>query len=76
MNDEKLVRYMERGAAKYWGKYRGFVQDRNDPEQLGRIKVTVPSLLRDAITGWAWPAVPYAGKNLGLFFVPQVGDLL
>jgi len=76
VNDEKLARFIERSENKYWGKYRGFVQDRDDKEQLGRLKVTVPSVLGDAITGWAWPAVPYAGANLGFFFLPQVNDLV
>lgn len=74
--DEKMARYVERAEGKYWGKYRGFVQDNNDPEQLGRLKVTVPSLLADAVSGWAWPAVPYAGAGIGFFFMPQVGDLV
>lgn len=74
--DERMARYVERAEGKYWGKYRGFVQDNNDPEQLGRLKVTVPSLLADAVTGWAWPAVPYAGAGIGFFFMPQVGDLV
>jgi len=74
--DEKMARYIERAEGKYWGKYRGFVQDNNDPEQLGRLKVAVPSLLADAVSGWAWPAVPYAGAGIGFFFMPQVGDLV
>lgn len=74
--DERMARYVERAEGKYWGKYRGFVQDNNDPEQLGRLKVTVPSLLADAVTGWAWPAVPYAGAGIGFFFMPQAGDLV
>lgn len=71
-----MARYVERAEGKHWGKYRGFVQDNNDPEQLGRLKVTVPSLLADAVSGWAWPAVPYAGAGIGFFFIPQVGDLV
>lgn len=74
--DERMARYVERAEGKYWGKYRGFVQDNNDPEQLGRLKVTVPSLLADAVSGWAWPAAPYAGAGIGFFFMPQVGDLV
>jgi uncharacterized protein involved in type VI secretion and phage assembly len=76
VNDEKLARFLERGENKYWGKYRGFVKDRNDTDKLGRLKLQVPSVLGDAITGWAWPALPYAGANLGFFFLPQVGDLV
>jgi uncharacterized protein involved in type VI secretion and phage assembly len=74
--DEQFARYVERNEGKYWGKYRGLVVDRNDPEQLGRLKVKVPSLLADATTGWAWPASPYAGAGAGFFFIPQVDDLV
>jgi uncharacterized protein involved in type VI secretion and phage assembly len=76
VNDETMARFIERSENKFFGKYRGFVQDRNDPGKLGRLRLKVPSLLGDAQTGWAWPALPYAGANLGFFFVPQVGDLV
>lgn len=74
--DETLARFIEKTQNKLWGKYRGFVQDRDDPEQLGRLKVKVPSLLGDAVTGWAWPVTPYGGAGIGFFFLPQVGDLV
>jgi len=76
VNDETLARHLARAEQQYFGKYRGFVQDRNDPEKLGRLKVTVPSLLNEAVTGWAWPVLPYAGAGIGFFFLPQVGDLV
>jgi len=64
--------YQEWAQSRHWGKYRGFVADRDDPERLGRLRVRVPSLLADAETGWAWPSVPYPG----LFLLPAVGDLV
>jgi uncharacterized protein involved in type VI secretion and phage assembly len=74
--DERLARIVERMQGRHWGKYRGVVEDRNDPQQLGRLKLKVPSLLDAAVTGWAWPAAPYAGAGIGLFAIPQVGDLV
>jgi uncharacterized protein involved in type VI secretion and phage assembly len=74
--DERVARFIERNENKHWGKYRGLVVDRNDPERLGRLKLRVPSLLADAATGWAWPAAPYAGADVGFFFIPQVDDLV
>jgi uncharacterized protein involved in type VI secretion and phage assembly len=74
--DERLTRLLERIENRYFGKYRGTVADRADPRQLGRLKLRVPSVLADAITGWAWPAASYAGKGIGLFAVPQVGDIV
>lgn len=76
MNEDDLARFIERSEQKHWGKYRGVVEDRNDPDQLGRLRVRVPSLLGDAITGWAWPVTPYGGAGTGFFFLPQVGDLV
>ena len=67
----QLAREVER---RYYGKYRGFVVDNDDPEQLGRLKLTVPSVLGDAVvTGWAMPCVPYGGaEGQGLLMVPDV----
>lgn len=42
---------------RLWGKYRGFVVDRNDPKKLGRLRVRVPALFGPYPTGWAWPCV-------------------
>jgi hypothetical protein len=45
----------ESGNQRFFGNYRGVVFDNNDPEKLGRIRVTVPQLFADTATGWAWP---------------------
>ena len=76
MNDDLTARFIARSQDKLWGKYRGTVYDRDDPEQLGRLRVKVPSLLGDAVTGWAWPVSPFAGAGHGLFLLPRVGDLV
>lgn len=58
----------------YYSTYFGIVQDNEDPEQMGRIKVTVPQLTGDQVIDfWARPK-SYAGTNLGFFAVPNVGD--
>lgn len=75
MTDE-LTGFIASSQDKLWGKYRGIVHDRVDPEKLGRLRLKVPSLLGDAITGWAWPVSPAAGAGHGFFFVPRVGDLV
>jgi uncharacterized protein involved in type VI secretion and phage assembly len=74
--DERVARYIERNERKYWGKCRGMVVDRDDPEQLGRLRLSVPSVFGSAETGWASPASPYAGADVGFFFLPQVGDMV
>jgi uncharacterized protein involved in type VI secretion and phage assembly len=74
--DDQTARYIEGETRKCWGKHLGRVVDRNDPLQLGRLKLRVPSVLADATTGWAWPVTPYAGAGIGFFFVPRVEDVV
>lgn len=72
--DELLQQLARQIQNKYYGKYRGFVTDNNDPEQLGRVKVRVPSVLGDAETGWALPCLPFGGlQDQGFFMVPETG---
>lgn len=57
-----------------FGKHRGFVADNADPDKLGRVKLQVPSLLADQVTGWALPCLPCGGlAGQGLLYVPDVG---
>ncbi|QRM54371.1 phage baseplate assembly protein V [Sinorhizobium sp. BG8] len=57
----------------FYGKYRGIATDVNDPNQLGRIKARIPSLLEDFETGWATPCAPYGGTTSGFFSLPPIG---
>lgn len=56
-----------------FGKYRGFVEDNQDPSNLGRLRVRVPKLLGDE-SMWAVPCVPYAGSGSGFFMLPEPGS--
>jgi hypothetical protein len=72
--DEILARLVQRVEGRYFGKYRGLVTDNSDPDNLGRIKATVPRVLSEKETGWALPAFIYGGAaEQGLFAVPDVG---
>jgi len=64
---------MSPAAKKYYGKYRGTVLVNVDPLQIGRIQVMVPDVSALLPSSWAMPCVPIAGKQMGTFFVPQVG---
>lgn len=60
------------GCPTFYGKYRGIVTDNNDPNKLGRIKAKVQDVLGDRDSGWALPALPYAGDGVGLYLIPPV----
>ncbi len=71
---EEIVQQLSQQAQqRYYGKYRGFVTDNRDPETRGRMKLRVPSVLGDQVTGWALPCLPFGGlANQGLFMIPEV----
>lgn len=73
MVEELLQQLIERLDNRYYGKYRGYVSNVEDPQQQGRIKARVPRLFGDAETGWALPCAPYAGPDVGLYAVPELG---
>ena len=63
---------MSESATKFYGKYRGTVVNNIDPLQIARIQVSVPDV--SVIPGtWAMPCMPIAGKQEGVFMVPQIG---
>lgn len=57
----------------YFGKYRGTVLNNIDPLQTGRLLVQVPDVFGLGTSSWALACVPLAGKQMGAWFVPQVG---
>ena len=58
---------------RFTGKYLGIVVDNDDPKSLLRLRVRVPEVTGDEITGWCLPCVPYAGQDVGFFFLPESG---
>ena len=58
---------------KYFGKYRGTVVNNVDPLQVGRILAQVPDVLGPIPSSWAMPSLPFSGKQMGMWCLPQVG---
>ncbi len=58
---------------KFYGKYRGTVFNNIDPLQIGRIQAIVPDVSNIMVSSWAMPCLPIAGKQEGIFCVPQIG---
>jgi hypothetical protein len=60
---------LKRHAGKFYGKYSGEVtKNDTDPDNMGRIAVTVPSVFGIDVEVIARPCLPY-----GHFFIPEVG---
>jgi uncharacterized protein involved in type VI secretion and phage assembly len=57
-----------------YGVYVGVVADIEDPENMGRVKVTFPWRDADDQSKWARVATPMAGKNMGAYFLPEKND--
>jgi len=66
---------VERVERRFYGKYRATVVDNQDPARLGRLKLSVPSVLGpEVVSGWATPCVPYGGAaDQGFLFIPDRG---
>jgi hypothetical protein len=74
---------------RFFGIYRGVVVDNADPSKQNRIKMLVPQILGDAVTGWSWPVIgvpvhnktPYGSfsdsttQNIAAVNTPQVVTL-
>lgn len=62
---------------RYYSVYRGHVIDNNDPENLGRLKVLVPSIIgRKEHPSWVYPRNSVSGNGYGIQVLPQKGDLV
>ncbi len=59
---------------EFSGVLLGIVEDRDDPQREGRIRVSFPTFA-DRLDGfWAPIAVPMAGNGRGFRFCPEIGD--
>jgi phage baseplate assembly protein V len=50
------------------------VADNNDPDNMGRVKVKYPWFSNSSQSYWAPIAVPMAGNDRGVYFLPEVND--
>ena len=60
---------------RYYGIYRAIVTDNADPEQRGRVQLSVPVMgLTKPINIWVDPSFIGAGEQRGMFWPPEIGD--
>ncbi len=72
--EDVVAQLVERVGGRYFGKYRGVVTDVGDPNNQCRIRATVPAVLGEHPSGWALPAVPFAGDGHGMVLLPEIGS--
>jgi uncharacterized protein involved in type VI secretion and phage assembly len=60
-------------SGPFLGKYRGMVLNNIDPMQQGRLQVQVPDVAGLIPGSWAMPCLPFTGKQMGLWAIPQIG---
>lgn len=61
-------------SSQIQGVVIGLITDVDDPEGLGRVRVSFPWLPDDPLSNWARVAAPLASAERGLFFQPEIGD--
>jgi uncharacterized protein involved in type VI secretion and phage assembly len=70
-----LILPRDEGAdSRVFGVVTGVVTNNQDPEGLGRVKLKFPWLSDEEESDWARVATPMAGKERGLFLLPEVED--
>ena len=42
-------------SERFYGKYPGSVVDNADPKKLARLKLRIPSVMGEEVSGWAFP---------------------
>ena len=72
----RLVDLATPAKRKSWGNsvVLGKVTQNQDPDKLGRVRVTYPALSGNNEGNWARVVGPAAGKDRGLMMLPQVGE--
>jgi phage protein D/phage baseplate assembly protein gpV len=57
-----------------YGVVVGIVGNNLDPEGLGRVQLKLPHFSDTNLSEWARIAVPMAGDDRGIYFLPEIGD--
>ncbi len=63
---------------RYYAVYKGQVVDNKDPDFSGRLKLKVPQVWGNDVHEYWAPSrgMPSGGDGLGLFLIPNVGDIV
>ena len=61
-------------SGRFYGVVVGVVTNNSDPDNMHRVKVRFPWLSNEVESNWARVATPMAGKDRGVYFLPEVND--
>jgi len=61
-------------GTRFYGVTVGVVTNNQDPDKLGRVKVHFPWLSQEDESSWARVLSPMAGRDRGLYCLPEVDD--
>jgi hypothetical protein len=61
----------------YYGTYKAFVFNREDPKNYSRLKLIIPNVTGNKVLDyWAYPCNNFSGDGYGSQCLPQKGDLV
>lgn len=69
-----LLDIVQSRGTKINGVVVGIVTNNKDPDELGRVKVKFPWLSDEDESDWVRISSPMAGKDIGIFILPEVND--
>lgn len=76
--DRSILGLVSQGTAgmpeRLPGVVIALVEDNDDPQAMGRVRLRFPWMGEDAVSFWARVAMPGAGKDYGMVWMPQVDD--
>lgn len=61
-------------AHKFFGKFRAYVIDVDDPEERGRIRVMCPDVLGEYASDWCEMCASGVQQHTGDIIIPEVGE--
>jgi uncharacterized protein involved in type VI secretion and phage assembly len=69
MTDQYRAHSLDR---RFYGVFSALIEDNDDPEREGRVKLRFPWLDDATRSGWCRVVQPYAGNGYGATFVPEL----
>ena len=62
---------------RYYGNYRGYVHNNEDPLNMNRLQLVIPTLNPTAVDEtWAFPKNSWGGKDYGINLLPRKADVV